>query len=317
MQWWEIYVQVPEPFSDTIGAYLQELGSEAIVVYDHAMLVPAAPFCLDTTAYDSGWTVLYGALPACSTLADQLMALQRWLNICMDARRSPAWKLCCRLLDNQDYLTQWQQFFQPLTVADQLTIRPSWDTSPLISDVAYLTLDPGLAFGTGAHPTTRMCLHLLVQYQDRYRGETVLDIGCGSGILSLAAVRLGARTTVGVDIDAQAVTIATQNAARNALQEHSRFLHGSWDTVPGQFALLVANIYLGPIIDMLPSCARRLTASGVMILSGIIASQEKALQTSLHDVGLMVQSRLVEDDWVALAVGWTHQGTQGGSALNR
>jgi ribosomal protein L11 methyltransferase len=212
MQWWDIYVQVPESMSDAVSEYLQGLGSSAVVVYDDAALAPRQGPCIDDEPPTPRQTVLHGALPQ-TGLAAHVVALQQFLQTCAVSPSRLAWKLYCRPLLDHDYLTQWQHFFPPLRIGEHLVIRPSWDTSPVPHDTACLTLDPGLAFGTGTHPTTRMCLTLLVQWRTRYQGGALLDVGCGSGILSLAALKLGWCTAVGVDINPQAVTVATANAA--------------------------------------------------------------------------------------------------------
>ena len=184
---------------------------------------------------------------------------------------------------------------------DRLLIRPSWDTSPLPHGKACLTIDPGLAFGTGTHPTTRMCLDMLADHAAQYPGGDLLDAGCGSGILSLAALRLGLRTAVGVDVDPQAVAVAVDNAAANGLQDRAQFVAGWRDAAGGPFDVIVANIFLGPLVEMMPTLRRRLTPDGTLIASGIIAPQEAALTASLKAAGLDVCSRMLKDGWIALA----------------
>ena len=125
-------------------------------------------------------------------------------------------------------------------------------------------------------------------------------MGCGSGILSLAALKLGLATAVGVDIDAQAVRVAARNAVLNSLQARAQFLHGSVDMVSGQFALLTANIFLGPLVDMMAAFVQRLVPQGWIMLSGILAHQELALRAAMQAAGLEVWQRLEEAGWVAL-----------------
>ena len=302
MQWWQVYVQVPEWSSEEVGVYLQHLGSPAIVVHDDTVLSPQQASCLDTGSPAPGGVVLQGAFQEDIAFLSRLTALQRFLGTSSQTTPGIPWKLyCCRLYD-QGYATQWQHFFRPLWVGDRLVIRPSWDTSPLPPQAVCLTLDPGLAFGTGTHPTTRMCLALINQYADSYQEEPCLDVGCGSGILSLAAVQLGLRTVVGVDIDPQAIAVATQNALLNALHEHVRFLQGSWEVVRGMvFAMIVANIYLGPLVEMMHPIVRCLAAHGTLILSGIVEHQEATLHLALQKAGLCMVSRFAEEGWVALA----------------
>jgi ribosomal protein L11 methyltransferase len=143
---------------------------------------------------------------------------------------------------------------------------------------------------------------MLLQYAAQCQGRGLFDVGCGSGILSLAALQLGWQSAVGVDIDAQAITVATYNAALNGLQDRAQFLHGSWQSVTGVFACITANIYLGPLIDMLQPLTRYLEPGGIIILSGLLASQEVTMHTAIQHAGLAVQARCVEEEWVALAV---------------
>jgi ribosomal protein L11 methyltransferase len=143
---------------------------------------------------------------------------------------------------------------------------------------------------------------MLLQYAAQCQGHRLLDVGCGSGILSLAARQLGWQSAVGVDIDAQAIAVATYNAELNGLQDRTQFLHGSWQSVTGVFACITANIYLGPLLEMLQPLTRYLAPGGIIILSGLLASQEVTMCAAIQHAGLAVQARRVEEEWVALAV---------------
>jgi ribosomal protein L11 methyltransferase len=300
MEWWDIYAQVPEGMTDAVSAYLQHLGSAGVVLHEGAVLSPDGTLSVGPPAAVPAWTVLYGAFPHDDALATRICALQQFLDTM--PRRAPGqpWKLYCRLLQGHDYLTQWQHFFQPLYIGTRLVIRPPWDTTTLSPDVVSLVLDPGQAFGTGLHPTTSLCLRLLAQRLSGPQAGRGLDVGCGSGILSLAALKLGLATAVGVDIDAQAVRVAARNAVLNSLQARAQFLHGSVNMVSGQFALITANIFLGPLVDMMAAFVQRLVPQGWVMLSGILAHQELALRAAMQAAGLEVRQRLEEAGWVAL-----------------
>ena len=299
MQWWDIYVQVPERVSEAVSAYLQHLGSTGVVVYERAALALQKPGGIDYSARAAPWTVLYGALPLDAALPVRLCALQQFLDTCPTPAFTPHWKVYCRR-SPEEYLTQWQHFFHPLCIEQRLVIRPPWETTEVAPDIDSLVLDPGLAFGTGLHPTTRLCLTLLAQQIVSHRQERLLDIGCGSGILSLAALKLGVETAVGVDIDARAVQVAQRNATLNGLHKRCRFVKGSVDMVQGTFAWIVANVYLGPLVEMMPKLADCLVPGGRIILSGILERQEAALCTSLQAAGLRLLRRVAETGWVAL-----------------
>jgi ribosomal protein L11 methyltransferase len=299
-QWWEIYVQVPESLSEAASEYLHGLGSTAVVFHEQAMLIPQQTVCIETRPETTAGTILQGALSLDDTLPRHVAALQQWLSTCAD--QTPDVQLYCRPLLDVDYLTQWQRFFQPLCIGERLMIRPPWDTAPVPATMACLTLNPGPAFGTGTHPSTHLCLLMLLQYAVQYQGGRLLDVGCGSGILSLAALQLGWQSAVGVDIDAQAITVATYNAELNGLQDRAQFLHGSWQSVTDAFPCITANIYLGPLVEMLQPLTRYLAPGGIIILSGLLASQEATMRTAIQNTGLAVQARRVEEEWVALAV---------------
>jgi ribosomal protein L11 methyltransferase len=143
---------------------------------------------------------------------------------------------------------------------------------------------------------------MLLQYAAQCQGSRLLDIGCGSGILSLAALQLGWQSAVGVDIDVQAIVVATHNAELNGLQDRAQFLHGSWQRVTGAFPCITANIYLGPLVEMLQPLTRYLAPGGTILLSGLLASQEATMRTAIQNAGFAVQTRCVEEEWVALAV---------------
>jgi len=286
--------------SEAASEYLHDVGSTAVVFHEQAMLTPQHDPCIETLSQTSAWTVLQGALPLDAMLPTQVAALQEWVGIC--AQEVAGVQLYCRPLPDVDYLTQWQQFFQPLYLGERLIIRPPWDPSPVPAHTACLTLNPGPAFGTGTHPSTHLCLTMLIQLATRYQGGVLLDVGCGSGILSLAALQLGWQRAVGVDVDAQAIAVAAHNAALNALQERVHFLHGSWNVVTGQFSCITANIYLGPLIEMLRPLTRSLAPGGTLLLSGLLLSQEATMRAAVNSAGLAVQERLVEEEWVALAV---------------
>jgi ribosomal protein L11 methyltransferase len=303
-QWWEIYIQAPESLSEVASEYLHDLGSPAVVFHEQAMLTPQHTVCIETGPESTAWTVLQGALPFEDALSRYVVVLQRWLSTC--AGETPNVQLYCRPLLEVDYLTQWQQFFQPLCIGERLVIRPPWDTSPVHAPMACLTLNPGPAFGTGTHPSTHLCLLMLLQYAAQCQGSRLLDVGCGSGILCLAALQLGWQSAVGVDIDAQAVAVATHNAELNGLQERVQFLYGSWQSATGMFSCITANVYLGPLVEMLQPLTRYLAPGGTIILSGLLASQEAIMRTAIQHAGLAVQARCVEEEWVALAVRRVH-----------
>jgi ribosomal protein L11 methyltransferase len=197
---------------------------------------------------------------------------------------------------DHDWVRATQAQFAPQKIADTLWIVPSWH-EPVDPYAINLELDPGLAFGTGSHPTTRLCLKWLVR--ESVEGESVLDYGCGSGILAIAACRLGASRVVGTDIDPQALVASRANAQRNRV--HASFVVPESLTDESEtFDVIVANILANPIIALAPSFARRAPAGGRIVLSGILDAQAGAV-VDAYARWFNIRVCESEDGWVALA----------------
>jgi ribosomal protein L11 methyltransferase len=194
----------------------------------------------------------------------------------------------------QDWVRATQAQFGPIRIDERLWIIPSW-SAVVDSDAVNLVLDPGLAFGTGSHPTTRLCLAWLSATLPA--GATVLDYGCGSGILAIAAARLGAGHVVGTDIDPQAIVASRDNAARNGVA--AQFFGA--DALPSErvFDVVVANILANPLIVLAPALAHRVVPGGRILLSGILVAQAAEVQEA-YGPWFRIAPWKEEDGWVAL-----------------
>lgn len=212
----------------------------------------------------------------------------------------PVGELETREVADEDWANAWKQHFPVFRIGQRVVIRPSWlEYAPKPDDVV-VSIDPGAAFGTGLHPTTRRCLEL-VEATVR-PGATVFDVGTGSGILALAAVGLGARSVLAVDVDPIAVDTARANVAANGLSERIRVEAGSADTASSQatFDLVVANIIARVILEIAPELRRRLAPGGTLIVGGIIADRADEVEAELHRLGLRTE-RHVDGDWVVFS----------------
>lgn len=202
---------------------------------------------------------------------------------------------------SEDWENNWKAYFHPLPIGRRLLIQPLWrDDAENPENRAVLRLEPGLAFGTGAHQTTKLCLEALETAVTP--GCTVLDVGCGSGILAIAARLLGAKSAVGVDIDALAVKTARENGRRNGFSEPDlTFLEGNLaDDVTGQYDVVVTNIVADVILLFLRDVGRFLKPGAVFIASGIIDLREPEVQAALSAHGFTVVSRTEDGGWVCL-----------------
>jgi len=197
-------------------------------------------------------------------------------------------------LAEQNWVQLTQSQFDPIRVSERLWIVPSWHESPDPAAI-NLILDPGMAFGTGSHPTTRLCLEWLERNVSA--GDTVLDYGCGSGILAIAAARLGAAHVAGVDIDPQAVEAAKANAERNGV---TALFADSAAPVAGEYDVVVANILSNPLRVLAPAICAHVRAGGRLALSGILREQADEI-VAIYAPWIPLQVADLREDWVCLA----------------
>jgi len=199
--------------------------------------------------------------------------------------------------DDDAWATAWRDGYEPIR-SGRLTIVPSWLEAPKGSDLV-IRLDPGMAFGTGLHPTTRACLELLQTIEPM--PTAVLDVGTGSGILALAALRLGASRAVGYDTDKLAIEASTANAQANDLGDRFRAQHGTLPELADElFPLVVANLVAAVLVEMAPRLAAHTAPGGTLIASGIIESRSDEVEAALTAAGYEVVDWITEGDWVTV-----------------
>ncbi|MCX7799819.1 MAG: 50S ribosomal protein L11 methyltransferase [Fimbriimonadales bacterium] len=197
----------------------------------------------------------------------------------------------------EDWAEAWKRFFRPFRVGERLVIRPSWEPFQLSPGDVEVVIDPGQAFGTGDHPTTRLCLRLLADRD--WTGLSVADVGCGSGILGISAAKLGAACVVGVDIEAGSVEIASANARRNGVR--AEWLVGdAFEPLLGRsFDAAFSNIISAVLIRIAPDAARCLRPGGLWIVSGVIEANWSDVREAAERAGFDLQQRLQEGEWLA------------------
>jgi ribosomal protein L11 methyltransferase len=293
--WWEVSLRVKEELAESVADVMARfapggvaLGYDTIEPDPDGEGAPAGP--LTVRAYlpaDAEWESRRARLEEALWHLGQISPLPE-----------PEWSAVIE----KDWSLEWKKHYRPIRIGRRLRIVPSWmDPAPFARDL-ILRLDPGMAFGTGMHPTTQLCLETL---EDRIRpGMDVIDLGCGSGILAIAAVKLGAGRALGVDTDPQAVRVARENVLLNGVESSVEVRPGSLPELLQEARsapLVVANILAVVLREMLAAgLARIVQPRGRLVLSGILEDQSAGVETAIREAGLRVDQKLIRQDWVAL-----------------
>lgn len=203
-----------------------------------------------------------------------------------------------KVIDEEDWANGWKKYYKTIKVTERIVINPIWEEYQPLPGEIVLKMDPGMAFGTGTHETTRMCLKLLERYVAE--GKTVYDIGCGSGILSICADLLGAKKVIGCDLDPVAISASNSNAGLNNT-DNIDFREGNLlDVFEGRSDIIVANIGADAIIYLAGIVKKYLEKDGLFISSGIILDRSEEVKIALERQGFEITEILTEGEWVAI-----------------
>jgi ribosomal protein L11 methyltransferase len=289
MPWIQLRLSANEETSEKYSDWLSACGAQAVTFIDAQDTPIYEPLPGDEVIY---WhnTVVMGLFDASHDMDKTLTYLK---SIHPD-RNEMAYKL--EQLEDKDWEREWMDNFHPMKFGDRLWICPSWRDVP-DPDAVNVMLDPGLAFGTGTHPTTALCLTWLDGLD--LVGKTVVDFGCGSGILSLAALKLGAKKVIGIDIDPQALQASKANAERNGIEDRlALFLPKDQPNLKAD--VVVANILAGPLRELAPTIIEFVAPNGQLALSGVLEEQANELQ-NIYGQWCEMDAIAVQDEWVRLS----------------
>ena len=305
MDWIEITVSTNTAGADIVSETLLRQGAVGTQIIDRADVPDPSkpngfwelidPKMIDEMPEDVQVKAWFETVEALRGLAECLKALPETTGMDLGTLA-----VSSQGVQEQDWSECWKQYYKPFRAGKHLVIKPSWETWEEQPGDLMIELDPGMAFGTGTHETTAMCVEMIEKH---YRGGKVLDVGTGSGILAIAAARLGAKQVLGVDIDPMAVRVAQENVEKNGLSDVIEIRQGDLvaglDGVKCEFA--VANI-LADVIALLAAPLRgHLTKDALFVCSGILQEREQDVRDVLAQNGYQVFDRMQKGDWVALA----------------
>jgi ribosomal protein L11 methyltransferase len=202
-------------------------------------------------------------------------------------------------IEDQDWSARWRSFFRPVQVTPGLLVAPPWERTTTDHNVRVIRIEPGLAFGTGQHATTQMCLESM-ELPPSGGPWTMLDVGTGSGILAVYAAMLGAAKVLAIDTDPDALRSAGENADLNGLASEIEFSTQPLETLSGSFSLVIGNLVLGTILDLISHFQRVLAPDGLLVLSGIMRGQVPELEQKIFQSGLQTERVSYKMDWACL-----------------
>ncbi|MFB2828290.1 50S ribosomal protein L11 methyltransferase [Aeromonas jandaei] len=287
MPWIQIRINATAKTADKVSNMLLGRGAQAVTFMDAKDVPVYEPMPGETPLW--GETEVMGLFDAETDPAPTIAFFQQIFG------ENVGYKV--EQLEDKDWVREWMDHFHPMQFGERLWICPSWRDVPN-PDAVNVMLDPGLAFGTGTHPTTALCLQWLDGLD--LAGKTVVDFGCGSGILGIAALKLGAARVIGIDIDPQAIQASRDNAARNGVADQIELYLPADQPQDVEADVVVANILAGPLRELAPLIAGHGKAGSLMALSGVLESQAPELET-IYGQWFEMDPTAVKEEWCRLS----------------
>jgi len=317
LEWTEVKIYTSTEAIDLVCAKLMDIGINGFSILD------AEDFNEFLANKDGKWdyidedlmgltgceTCITVYLPGNSQGADMLLSVRAMLSELKATDMGNAYGRLEAELSNireEDWANNWKQYFKPIRVGQKLVIKPSWEELDDAQDRIILEIDPASSFGTGQHHTTRLCLELLEKSMKA--GDTILDLGCGSGILSIGAMLLGAESAVAVDIEENSATTAKENAVKNNIPDDKYTTYcgniitdtALADKIDGKYNIIAANIVADVLIAMKDFFARYLADDGVLIISGIIEIRMNEVVEAVESAGFKMTESNISEGWAAV-----------------
>jgi ribosomal protein L11 methyltransferase len=295
-KWLKIEITAPVELIDALGNFLEETGAQG--VFSESLLPPGA----DDFPEPAGVEVINAFFPADVRSEKRIYAVRKYLKSLEEIfPEVSAPSLATEIISDPDWGEQWKKYFKPIRVCKNIVVKPTWERYAPDSRDIVVEIDPGMAFGTGQHASTRMCMEAIedIILKDRSVKEwKVLDVGCGTGILGITAAKMGAQDVICVDNDPQATEIAAQNAVINAVDDRLQILNEDAAQINQPRNLIIANLTAKLLLKLHAHLVRLLMPGGYLIISGIIESDVPGIEEHFIIAPLIKHSVLTEKEWV-------------------
>lgn len=303
MDWFEIIIKVPTPFIEEASAIANMAVDYGIYIEDYSDLEEVAPEIAHIDLIDDNLLKMdktNSFIHIYINKEDNVKEALFYLENRLISSKIP-YEVSTKTTEDIDWNEYWKTFFHTTLIGNSLAVVPSWEKYENTENRAVLKINPGAAFGTGTHATTSLCLSMLEKIV--CGNEKVLDIGCGSGILAIASVLLGAKNALGVDIDETAVKVANENASLNNVAEKTEFIVGDLaEKVGGTYDIITANIVADVIILLLEKLDVYMKKDTRVILSGIIDLRAENVINAINKFGFNIELELRKDNWYAFMI---------------
>lgn len=302
MSWLEVQVKTTQEAVDAVSNILYEAGAGGVVIKD---AISESDICkwdyinLKDIPQDNT-AIVIGYLPESPDLPDKISVIKSNLKGLKEYIDAGDVSVTLNEVNEEDWANSWKKYYKPIKICGRIVVKPQWEEYAKGPDDIVIELDPGMAFGTGTHETTVMCIKMLNEY---VKSEmSVIDVGCGSGILSIVSAKLGAKEVLALDIDDVAVNVAKENVAKNGVDDKIRVEKSDGISSADISAdIIVANIIADIIIKIIPDVKDKLKPEGVFIASGIIKEREEDVKNKLEMNGFDIKSVMYKGEWVALS----------------
>lgn len=307
MKWSELSIHTTHEAIESVSNILHEAGASGVVIEDSEELMREREdmfgeiYDLNPNDFPKEGVILKAYLPATSFLGESIEELKLAINnlVNFDINLGPN-VVTISEVNEEDWATAWKKYYHPVKISERFTIVPTWEEyEPVSTDELIIELDPGMAFGTGTHPTTVMCLQALEKTV--IPGQLVIDVGTGSGVLAIGAAMLGAKHVHALDLDEVAVRSAKENVALNKVESTTEVVHGNLlDTVKEPADVVVANILAEVIMKFTDDAFQIVKEGGTYITSGIIGAKKEQVKQALEASGFVIHEVMMMEDWVTI-----------------